>query len=635
MRKHARSWLIKVALGGIIVVFVFWYGSPGSLEAPQDYVAEVNGAHITFDHFRLVLESRKEQIRLRFGGNVPPGMLKEMNLDAKIVAELVNQVLLLQEAERLGLEVTDEQLIADIRSNSAFHRDNQFDETVYRAVLRKISLDPASYEFIHRRELQERQMVNLLTDGVKTDPKELKRLWHFQNDKLKLEMLVVPAKTDGADEEPDPQELADYFQEHASRYTLPPTADVKFTVISWPELVDQVTVSDEALKRYFSMHPEEAREPEKVKIGQILVKVTRDASEEQEQEARARVEQIQSRLEAGDEFAAVAKEESDHQPSRSQGGDLGFMTRETMNPEFAKVVFDMDEGGISEPVRTDAGYHILMVQKKQPAKELAFEDVRDDLRQRLVEREARDRVETVAEEFYEQVYRSENLEQTAQDFGLDVRTARSVTEVGGLPGGNVGSEIMEPIFELAPGRITPLIRHQDSYIVAKVLDKTEERLPTLDEIRDQVVKNFREARAKEQARKTAQEIIERLKDTSQSAKDAAQAYGLEWKPLEAVSRTAGLIPELGNAPAVSDMLTSVSETNRVYADPLSVGSKAVVVRLTDVEPASDARYAEEADTFRQWILEVRRTEFLTGWLEALKERSTIQVNDKFVERRSS
>jgi peptidyl-prolyl cis-trans isomerase D len=166
MRKHARSWLIKVALGGIIIVFVFWYGWSGPGDKSRSYAAKVNGTVISYDHFYNVYESELEKIRLRFKGSLPPDFVEKLNLKKNVVTGLVHQLLLLQEATRVGMFVTDDDLVRDIRSNPVFQRNGIFDEGVYRVYLNSIKLNPAMYEQVRRQEMLEEQIVRLLTDAV-------------------------------------------------------------------------------------------------------------------------------------------------------------------------------------------------------------------------------------------------------------------------------------------------------------------------------------------------------------------------------------------------------------------------------------------------------------------------------------
>ena len=138
MRKHARSWLIKIALGGIIIVFIFFFGWGGPTERQQNYVAKVNDTVISDEQFYAVYESELEKLRLRFKGTVPADLVEKLNLKKTIVQDMVSRIVLVQEAQRLGLFVTDEDLVREIRTNHMFQRDGAFDEGLYRAYLNAI-----------------------------------------------------------------------------------------------------------------------------------------------------------------------------------------------------------------------------------------------------------------------------------------------------------------------------------------------------------------------------------------------------------------------------------------------------------------------------------------------------------------
>ena len=149
-------------MAAIIVTFVFIYGYSGPEEKSRNYVAEVNGTVITSDYFYKVYESELEKIRLRYEGSLPPDLLEKLNLKKRVVQGLVNQALLLQEAGRLGLIVTDEDVVQDIKSNPVFQSEGVFDVGRYRAYLSNVKLAPSTYEKLRQQELLEQQVVRLL-----------------------------------------------------------------------------------------------------------------------------------------------------------------------------------------------------------------------------------------------------------------------------------------------------------------------------------------------------------------------------------------------------------------------------------------------------------------------------------------
>ena len=191
MRRHASSWLIKVALGGIIIVFVFFFGWGGPRDKEHDYAAKVNDQVIGYDHFYNTYQTEVEKIRLRFRGAMPPDLLERLNLKKSVLDRLIDEQLLIQEAVKLGFFVNDTDVKNAILSDQTFQRNGSFDPEIYKMYLSSIKLNPDMYERYLKQELLADQVTKLITDSVKTDPKELETLWHFQNDKMTLALMII------------------------------------------------------------------------------------------------------------------------------------------------------------------------------------------------------------------------------------------------------------------------------------------------------------------------------------------------------------------------------------------------------------------------------------------------------------
>jgi peptidyl-prolyl cis-trans isomerase C len=137
------------------------------------------------------------------------------------------------------------------------------------------------------------------------------------------------------------------------------------------EIEDAVKVTDEDAKKYYDANKDKFKEPEKIKVSHILV----------DNEAEAK--DILAKLKAGADFAAMAKEKS-KDPSKEKGGDLGFLSKGQTVPEFDQAAFALQPGQLSDVVKTQFGYHIIKVAEKQPEKLMAYDDVKDRLKQMLL-----------------------------------------------------------------------------------------------------------------------------------------------------------------------------------------------------------------------------------------------------------
>jgi peptidyl-prolyl cis-trans isomerase D len=635
MRKHAKSWLIKAALGGIIVTFIFWYGWSGPGEEGRDYVAKVNDTVITYDYFNTLYNSELEKIRLRFRGAMPADLPEKLNLKKKVLEGMVNQILLLDEARRLGIFIVDEDLVRDIRTTPIFMRNGVFDDYLYKEFLREIKLSPGAYETLRRAQLLQEQIVGTLTDGVKTEPAEVRRLWHFQNDKLRLAAILIKAADMKKGIAADKQALEDFFKKNRSKYEIPPALDLEYSAFSWKDIKDKTTIGDDEARAYYDGRPEEFTIPEKIRARHILLKIPGppeingtpqakpDASKIEE--VKKKIEKILAEIKGGKDFKKVATEVSQDEHTAEKGGDLGFITRGTLQPELETAAFDLDVGEVSDPVLTTQGWHLIMVDEKKPEELKKFEDVKADIVAKLTEEKARSRIQDLADEFYEKVYRTEKLEEPAKEFGFGTKRAEFVTKAGGIPKIGNGAELMEEAFSLKEGEISKLINVGDRFVIMKVVKVIDERVPELDEVRKSVEKDFLKEQALTAARKKAEKLLDALEETPGKPDEVAKRFGLEWDELDPVSRTTGLVPRLGNAPEVAEMLTTVSMASPVFPSPIDITGGVAVVRLTKIERASDARYEKEAVEFAKWIKDLRRREFLEGWVRRLRETASIDV----------
>ncbi len=634
MRRHARSWLIKFALVGIIVVFVLYFGWPGGDDAPRNYVAKVNGAVITDDYFNGIYQNKLAEFRRRFGGAIPPGFLEGLNIKKKLVTELVNRQLLLQEARRLGLVVTNEDLQAGIAGNPAFQRNGIFDNYTYEAFLREVSLTPTFYELLLREELLEDQLVRLLTDGVKIDFEQVRKLWAFQNDQLVLSVLLVkPEEKKEADV--DPKALEGYFAENRKKYQFPAIVDLEYVVFSWRDIAKGLPVSDEEAQDYYANHPDEFTTKERVRARQILLKWPEEfdptkPDEERVEGLKKKAAEILARVRGGEDFEKVAAAESQDEATKGKGGDLGFFSKGTVEPAIEAAVFKLEKGQVSEPIMTKLGFHIIRVEEKKPEEPIAFELVKDKIVDLLQGEMARAMVVNVSDAFFEKVWKTLDLRGPAQEeeFRFEVKTAQSLSKTSGIPDVGKGSKLMEEVFDLEPGQVAR-VKEGDNYVFVKLLNKKPERLPELAEVRQAVVRDFLSQLAVDSARRKALDIIATLKKNLEDWEKTAQQFGLSWERLMPVTRMAPFVPKLGKGRELSEMLTALSTSEPLFLTPLPLTEGGfAVVRLTGIEKADPAGHEAEIEDLAKKVESFRRGEFLDGWLRGLKAKADIEITER-------
>ena len=599
MRRHASSWIIKVALGGIIIVFIFFFGWGGPRNRDHDYAAKVNDQVIGYDHFYNTYQTEVEKIRLRFRDAMPADLLERLNLKKNVLDRMIDQQILIQEAGKLGLFVNESDVRNQILSDPSFQRNGGFDPEIYKMYLSSVKMSPDTYEQTLKQELLAEQVAELITNSVKTDPKELRTLWHFQNDKMTLKLLVVKPDETKDKSTVDEKALENYFKRNESRYQIPASAKIDYVWFSWKDLLKDCVVTDEDAEAFYKLNRKEFVVPEKVKIGQILLKVPEKASDQEKEAIKEKASKMEQELKNGANFQKLAKANSEDQTTASKGGDLGWVTRGSLDPKIEEEAFKLNKGEISPPIFTDHGYHLILVQDKVDETDKPFPEVKDEIVQRLKEEQAKKKIGKFADDFYEQVYRSENLPEQAKEFGLKVEIADSITKESGIPGVVDDPNFSQEIFELKTAEVSKLLHNGDNYLVAQLLEKMPERIPSLSEVRSLVVMDYHKDQAMAAAVKKADGLIAAISKDLAEADNIAKENNLTWETLDPVSRTAGFVPQLGKSNQVSEMLTSISQASPVYQTPITTSAGVAIVRLAKVDPASEEDYEKGSDRIQK------------------------------------
>jgi peptidyl-prolyl cis-trans isomerase D len=162
MRDYATSWMIKFILGAIVLVFVFWgVGSFDSGSAGK--VAVVNDHVITIEEYRDAYNNLVDRMRSTFGGSLDEDMIKALGIRRQALDQLINEALLVQQAQALDFRVTDEELASAIRNIPAFQRAGIFDSRLYQNVLGRYRMTPEEFEAAQRRAMLAQKVRTLVT----------------------------------------------------------------------------------------------------------------------------------------------------------------------------------------------------------------------------------------------------------------------------------------------------------------------------------------------------------------------------------------------------------------------------------------------------------------------------------------
>ena len=305
MRQQAGNWLIKVLLGAIVIVFIFW--GVGSFRAQRGgRVALINGDPITLDDYREAYNNLIEQLRNRFGNNLNEDMIKMLRVKEQALNQLIDNKLLVQEARRLKFRVSDKELAQTIMEIKAFQRAGVFDERMYQNMLSRLRMTPEAFEIAHREAMLIERVTDLITSSVKVSDSEIKELINWSNASVNIDFVRFdPGKYKGI--KTSDQEIKAFYETHKENYKTEEMVKVRYLHFDPEKYRSKVSISNQELLDYFNENQEAFKTPKTVEARHILLKVHQNAAPEEVERVRKKALTILKMAKEGKKFAEMAK----------------------------------------------------------------------------------------------------------------------------------------------------------------------------------------------------------------------------------------------------------------------------------------------------------------------------------------
>jgi peptidyl-prolyl cis-trans isomerase D len=378
------SWILWVVIAlFILFVFVDFGSSVRGRDAAggRNTAAKVGNRTVTMADFKRQYQQMEQLYGQMYGGQLTPEVAKQLQLPLQALNRAVNEQVLLAEAERLGLHVSDEELRDKILEQPVFVDDQGrfIGEDKYAQILAANQYTVPTFEAELRNQILREKLNDALRNGIYIGDDEIEKSYRDQVEKAKIRYVQLP-RTQFQDVQPAPAEVSAYFDAHKAEYKLPEQREGAYLLIEPDRLRDQVNLSDKEMQDYYNQHPDDFKRPEQIHARHILIKVGEQRSDAQ---AKQEIDKIRQRIAAGADFATVAREVSDDTGSKPQGGDLNYFGRGQMVKEFEDAAFNAKVGELAGPVKSPFGYHLIQVLDKRPASTVPFAEAKNQIRARL------------------------------------------------------------------------------------------------------------------------------------------------------------------------------------------------------------------------------------------------------------
>ncbi len=628
LRKNAGSWMIKVLLGAIVVVFVFW-GVGSFNERGASVVAHVNGQPLTMEAYQQAYNMMLDRLRQQFGDNLSEDMLKMFNIRQQALNQIIDQRLMLDEAEALDFKVSNEELIRFVQGIPAFQRDGVFDSRMYQRVLNLNQLTPETFEAMQADSMLVEKLRNFVVETAKVSDIEALEWYNWNNTEVDVDYVLF--KPDNAAEvDIDDQQLADYFDKHKARYQIAPRLKADYLVFTPDQFKNQVEIANDVIREYYEMHEDQFHHPKTVEARHILLKLDPDASDEKQAERKKEIDLILEKARAGEDFAELAKQFSEG-PTKERGGYLGAFEKEAMVKPFADKAFSMQAGEISDPVLTRFGWHIIKVEKVNAESTDSLETARAEIVDKLSTDQAKNIAFDEAEGLYDALYDDDKLAASAADRGFEVKqtdwVSRDSRTIEGLAN---GAKLIDAAFGLQPGEISEVIDLGDDYALVQVTEKQPVQTPVLEDVKTAVTEDLKAQKQMELAEKAAREFLHALAGADADFAAICKQQGLEAKTSGRFKRS-GAIPEIGNEPVLTEQAFALSDTNKRPKDIVKGADGYYVISFKQRSLPDAAGFEKEKAQLKQSLLSQKQRIALDAFMEQIRTRSEIVIAEGFLE----
>jgi peptidyl-prolyl cis-trans isomerase D len=624
MRENAGSWVIKVLLFFIVLAFIFM--GAGSFNAKRaSKVASVNGDAITISQYQQTYNRVLENLRAQLGNRLNDEMIKMFNVKQQAIDELINTTLLRQAAVKNGLRVADTELVESITRIPAFQKNGAFNNQRYKQLLGQNRMTPESFETMQKEAILLDRLRSVITRNAKVSDLEIREWYNWENTAIDINYAAFKPEMYKGIEVTD-QMIEEYYNNNKNSYITQPQIQARYVKFDPDAYKADAVISDDEIQQYYTEQQDEFKVAETVSARHILFKVTKDADKKTAEDARIKAQDVMEKAKSGEEFAELAKTYSEG-PSKDKGGQLGSFKRGSMVKPFSDAAFAMAVGDISEPVRTQFGWHIIKVEAHNSASTMTFEEASMQITEKLADRKAKNIAYDAAVSLYDITFDGEEFEKNTKDSGLELVTTDFFTMNKGPNG--IGKAFADTAFKLPMMELSDITEIGESYYLIQILNKEPEKIPALDAIKEAVTKNTKQAQQKIAAEEAAKKFLEKVKTAGSMATAAEGDTLIQIETTGSMNRNAS-VPGVGNDKKLMAAAFKLTLDNKLPEAVVQGDTGLYVIELQTRKLPLDQGLNIAKNNIHDRMLSQKQTALYSSWVNNLRENSEITISKEFI-----
>ena len=489
----------------------------------------------------------------------------------RALENLVMETVRMQVAKNMGLQATAEEVFKVISRDPNFQRNGVFDKKLYQLIVSRLRMSMGEYEAFIAEQLIKQKLDTLVLGAGALTPLELDQMVDYELSKFKAGYLVFKDEAYKGQVKAEDSELQDYYDNNKKKYLVPEKYKLSYITFAWSDFADQADVLDEDIVEVYEVERDKYSTPEQVQLLNIWLKAPENPGKAELDALQKKADEIKAEAEKpGADWAALAKQYSEG-PLKDKGGDAGFVQRGQLMPDLEKILFGMKTGQVAAVVNK-AGAFIIKAGEKKEASVTPLEKVRGEIRQRLVERQARDLAQVEAESAFDLLVSGGKPETVAKELKRtfndlpDIQAGDLIKELPGLSG------LQEAVGDLADGEVLPVLSYDNGSVVLVLNKRIPETVKSFAEVKEQVAQAVLDQKAQDAAKVAAGEFLAKLRSSSDAKKelmDQKEAKETDWlgpnEVIKGLDLSRDLVSALALRPSSAPQIKEPVRVSQGYA----------------------------------------------------------------------
>lgn len=623
LRSSLQGIIARFIIALITVPFVLWGVDAFFLDSGNPDVAEVNGKAITEQELSQQVYRQRQQMLARMGDQVDASQVDEAMLRGPVLEQLVQQRLMEATAEERGLVISDAMVDQVILQQTDFQEDGVFSPQRFDVLVRGNGMTPTQYKQSIKRQLLINQLMSGLVASEFVTPAELELSASITGQKRDIEYALLELGEVRETMTLDEDEVQSYYDSHPQEFVTPEQVAVEFIELKLEDYYPEL--EEEEVRAVYEGEVAEMDLGSRRRAAHILI----ETSDEQDAAAvQQQLSDVRARILAGEDFAAIAKQLSQDIGSREMGGDLGYTDGSAFPEAFEEALTTLEVGEISEPVETEAGWHLVKLTEIEQADVPSFDERRAAIAQRLQEAKAEPQYAVKLEELKDISFNAADLASVAEQLQLKTQTSGLFSREGDEAGLFADNRLLVEAFSstvLEQGANSEVVELSPSHAVVVRLAQRQPSQPVpFAEVESELSSRLIDQKTTAYMEQRANDILTAI-EGGQQLKAMAESESLDYQRIADASReNIGDMP-MEIAAAAFQLNPPVAGEARYTTQTLNDGN-VVIIALNRVELGSLADLDDASRQNMRRILDRYRSERLVqAYRTSLQSSADIEM----------